>query len=157
MTVGLVIRDDSGKEQFNSSRNHLLVDLNADPKHFDTVRILGSNQSVGAGATAKEKLLTIPHKLGYTPVATAYFYQLSDVAGGGISQFGTYYRNFYSYLPLGSGGGDDVVNITADDTNLYVVHTTVSYGPPFSSTAASTPLAVKYYIFSRPAYNNPTL
>lgn len=147
---------DNDKEVFNSTRNHLLVNLNADPKHFDTVRILGTNQSVGVLGEAREILFKIEHKLNYTPMICAYMYASGDVSGAGLDTLGTYYRNFYSYLPLGGGGGDDTLHIAANDKYFYITHTTISYGAGFSSAAANTPVNVKYYIFSRPAYNNPT-
>lgn len=143
----------TGKPSFDSSKDHLLLDLNADPAHFDTVTVTGSPLSVNS-TTLTESVFKIKHKLPYTPVVWAFMYQTGQVSGSGLLTFGTFYKNFYSYVTLG-GSVIDQLNIKVNDTFFEIIHTTEAPSP-YVSIADANPVAIKYYIFSRPAFNNPT-
>ncbi len=133
---------DDNEFQFDSRRKHLLVDLDAKPKHFDTVDITGTNISA-TGTTTYETLLTIAHGLNYKPKVETYIFDSGT--WNLYSGSGSYYRGYYPYIP---GSGVDIIYGEADATNYYIKHSITSLGPPLTSTAASFPLKIKYYIFS---------
>lgn len=140
---GKTIQD--GDLDFDSRRKHLLIDLKGNPVHFAAVDLTGTNLSVGIGASATETLLTIPHHLPYIPKIETYFFVSGNwnlYAGSGA-----YYRTFYPYTT--GGLVTDIVVGEVDATNYYIRHNVIA-GPvdPYTSTAASFPLKVKYYIFS---------
>jgi hypothetical protein len=128
---------------FDSRRKHLLVDLDASPRHFDIVNLTGTNISTPDGSYREEILLTIPHHLPYTPKVETYIF-----VSGNFNLYagsGSYYRTYYPYS--GSSPTSDLVIGSADATNYYIKHTLVSPGA-YTSNAASFPLQIKYYIFS---------
>lgn len=133
------------KLDFDSRRKHLLVDLNITPKHFDVIHLTGTNiTSPGGSVETSEILFSIPHKLPYIPKIETYIFVSGDFnlyAGSG-----SYYRTFYPYS--GSGGISDIVRGEVDATNYYIKHSITALGGAATSTAASSPLEIKYYIFS---------
>ena len=149
---GLVIAREGGTIQpgeepdFDSRRKHLLVDLNASPKHFDIVALTGTALSISAGGSASETLLTIPHKLPYIPKVETYIY-IDDESGFNFQTgSGSYFRTFYPYS--GSlGSVSDLVQGSADATNYYIKHT-LSGATAYTSDANTKPVKVKYFIFS---------
>lgn len=148
-----VITKDGGQETFNSSKKHLLVNLNADPPHFDVIQLKGSAISIGGAGSTSEIIAKVKHNLPYTPMVAAYFWLTSEVTGSGIDTSGTYYRNFYAYSNLG-GALQDYVYLLVDDKFVTFEHYLQA---PYAVTsdAPNQPLFCKYYIFSQPAYNNP--
>lgn len=130
--------------QFDSRNKHLLVDLDASPKHFDVINLTGTNLS-STGPEVSETLFTIPHKLSYVPKIETYIF-----VNGRFNLYtgsGSYYRTLYPYSGGGAGYYDRVIG-EVDNTNYYIRHKISTAGSPFTSNAASFPLQIKYYIFS---------
>lgn len=140
---------------FNGSNRHMLLDLNADPKHFDLVKLASSALISGAGVTTTENLLKINHNLGYRPYVEAYFYP----AGNAVAQInpnymidntGSYSKNIYFFDT--SGGNEDKLYIQVTDKSMYIGHSFYSSAGG-TSTASSQPIFAKYYIFSNIGYD----
>jgi hypothetical protein len=153
MPYGMKVTDIKTKKSiFDSSKNHAMIDLNATPKHFDTIVVTGTAFSVNA-TSQSETVAKIKHNLPYTPIVWAFMYQGGDVVGSGLLVLGTYYRNYYSYVSLGGTVIDQIV-MKVDDTHLSFIHFTEAPFP-YTSIADVNPVTIKYYIFSRKAFNNP--
>lgn len=143
---GTIISDNSF--DFDSRRKHLLVDLDANPKHFDVLSITGTAiHSTGSGNTATENLLQIAHGLPYIPKIETYIFDSGNFnlyAGSG-----SYYRGRYYYNSLYGPAVTDTIYGFVDATYYYIKHDfTVAAAGGGNSTAPSYPLKIKYYIFS---------
>ncbi len=134
---------------FDSRNKHLLVDLNAKPKHFDVLDITGTalaSAGTGSGSIARETLFQIAHGLPYVPKIEIYFFDSGNwnlYAGSG-----SYFRGTYYYEAHYGPGTFDIIYGQADATYFYIKHDYFSSAGPSNSVAPTYPLKVKYYIFS---------
>lgn len=152
MSNGLIIKDNS-KTVFDSKNSHLLVDLKANPKHFDIIDIVCSPTFVATGATVKTTILTIPHKLRYTPTVDGYFFPAGANPLNPDQYFqndGTYYHNYFSFVSVSGVGPTDRVEIRVDGQFLKVIYTVKALFADY--TSAPFPLKLKYLIFSNEGY-----
>jgi hypothetical protein len=151
---GLTAKNPKGIS-FNGGNRHMMLDLNADPKHFDLVKLLGTAITVGAGVTTSEQLFKINHNLGYVPYVEIYFYPAGNaVANLGpfslIDNTGSYSKNLY-YYQVG-GGVEDKLYMQVTDRSLFIHHSYYSAAGG-TSTANTQPVWAKYYIFSNIGYD----
>lgn len=132
-----------GRNQYDSTLPHLMVNLIKNPPHIDALIMSGGTALAltGVGST-EETLLEIKHNLPYTPEVMIYFYVTSteEYSSG---------RFVYS----GSNGTvTDVVYADVDDTNVKIKHSLDAYFGAYTSTAPDFTLRVKYYILSNDSH-----
>lgn len=154
---GIEIMDD-GKQigvdtpKFSSDNGHLGVDLNADPKHFDIIHLLGTAMPIDS-TPRYEVLLKIKHNKPFVPKVETYFYlDAANADAASIPSTNKYTDSFYKlFFPLINLGGPavDVYVVSVDDTYLEFGHHSQHYlGGSLTSAANKIPAFAKYYIYN---------
>lgn len=159
---GLLIADDGssvddGNVKYDSGLGHLSVDLFATPKHFDIIKVVGTNIPID-GTPRYEVLAKIEHNMPFTPIVSTYFYLDKEHADPAVipsayKYESSFYKNFFPLRNLGGPGVDAYVT-SVDETYLEIGHFGVHYlGGSLTSPAASIPAFCKYYIYNTQGYN----
>ena len=133
-----------GRNQYDSTKPHLMVSLIKNPPHLDGLIMPGGTALTLAGiGSTEETLLTIKHNLPYTPELMIYFYVTSteEYATGRFVFSGS------------SGGLADVIYADVDDTNVKIKHSLETwYFGGATSNAPDFTLRIKYYILSNDSH-----
>lgn len=131
------------RNQYDSTKPHLMVSLVKNPPHMDTLVMVGGTalSLPGAGST-EETLLTIKHNLPYTPEIMIYFYVASTEE----------YASSRFIFSGSNGTISDVIYADVDDTNVKIKHSLDTYFGAYTSTAPDFSLRVKYYILSNDSH-----
>ena len=149
MSQGLIIPGDDrtiddSNYWFDSRNTRMNIALDRDPPHLQLLNIGGGTAlSCGlAPTTVTETLFTMEHHLPYKPKVLVYLFS-NEITNPSYAVG----RLFYDV----GGPIEDSVSYTVTDTAFSIVHTLVSYGgAPYTSTAPSKKLQIKYMIFSIP-------
>lgn len=152
MAVGLRIRS-GGQTTFDSNNGHMLIDINNVPKHIGLVTFTPAAQTSG-GQMHTAIAYDYKHGLDYTPFVETYFFPAQSESLSVYSPLGvSYYKNFYSFIDLGSTSTDDLI-VRVGPTKLTVVYRYQNTSATPSAPTTSSPHAVtmKFLIFSNEGY-----
>lgn len=144
---------EQGEFKFDTKKRHLPIDLEALPRHYDIAEMAGGTAitiSAGDSSVHQETLLTVPHKLGYTPFVFMYVYVISYNGNSVSSPAGDYIPDAYYYSGA-SGTIQDILTFKVDASNFKIIHyaTVFSFfGGAHTSDANLYQLRIKYYISS---------
>jgi hypothetical protein len=146
---------DEGELKYDSGLGHLSVDLFADPKHFDIIRVVGTDIPIDT-ASRYEVLIKIKHGKPFVPKIDCYFYldkEHTDVSvmPSGYMYAESFNRNFFPLINLGGPVFDGYV-VSVDETNLEIGHYSQSSGYVSTSNASKLPAFCKYYIYDVEGY-----
>lgn len=160
MIPGLLIPDEGSrarnkKHKFDSTKLTLPIDLEADPKHYDTVDLAGGSAlslALNESAIKEETLLRVRHRFGYVPLVLVYFYVLSETATGDNSDVDKYHDEYLELEGYAFGGPYDFLTYKVDSEWFEIKHYLASIGflPAFTSEANKYQIRVKYYITTIP-------
>lgn len=151
---GLVIPDSSGDfgvgAVFNSTRQKLTIDFEADPKHFDILSNFNAGTRFytdGSGNKSfEETLFQIEHKLPFTPMVQTFFF---NTAGGAVAQ--QYSINKAPIVFNAFGLGSEWLEATADSQNFYIKHYVESQSTfPYTFVGSNAVYRVRYMILNQP-------
>lgn len=157
MSEGIIISDNIrgkslGNVTYNTSNKHLILNVNAQPKHldvFDTVPGTALALAGGLNEYHEEILLTINHGLGFKPTVLMYFYVLADTAD--ITQNNRYGADQY-FFSGSAGTFADILTHREDANKVELFHYVQDYGfnTIWTSPAPNFTMRIKYFVFSNP-------
>lgn len=148
--VGILIVPDGsdindGVPIYDSRNRHMLVDLEANPKHLDVVDIVPGTALALAGGLNEyheEVLISIDHNLSFRPTVWVYF---TDLGGTGYGQ------DFYFFSGSAGTFADALAHRESED-KVEIFHYVQDYANNtiWTSPAPNYKFRIKYFVFSNP-------
>lgn len=147
---------DKNAFKYDSTKDHLQVNLKADPKHIGLIDTPKITNFANGSVNQIETLVTIPHKLTFTPRVSVFIFAY-DVPTDALSSPLNSYTGEIMILS-GTGLYYDAIYYKVDEKNFYLKHyfdDSSAWLAAVGRTAESDQfkLRIKYMIHDNPGLN----